>query len=161
MTPFDKMLERFTILYGAPATDDIELFFDEYRKALGGVSGDRLARAIDRIVNDHKYRNWPTIGECRAAVRAVTEDMERMSELRNYKPEPERMGEPSAAAKARVDRLQAECVAYLRAVGEAGKGDPPPLPAVDRSAWERRQTALVNAGKWCLSRLRAPIARAA
>lgn len=64
MQAADRIVSRFVTMYGDPKTDNLEAYFDEYAKALHGFSSEVLELAGDRILRNHAYRSWPTIGEC-------------------------------------------------------------------------------------------------
>lgn len=91
------ILARFITLYGEPKTDNIETFFDEYIRALKGYAPERLVRAINLVVEKHRFSSWPTIGEVievlddtapprkldpieRAATRQLTEAERRLAD---------------------------------------------------------------------------------
>lgn len=58
-------LERLTVVYGEPETDNQADFFDEYRRALRDFHPDTMDRAVDRMLRERKFRTWPTIGDLR------------------------------------------------------------------------------------------------
>lgn len=92
------VIKRFVTLYGDPATDDARAFVGEYVSALRGYETDLLRRGIDRVVQSHAYRSWPTVGAC---VKACDE---------LYRP-------PSAASSA-VPSLSQASAESRRRVGE-------------------------------------------
>jgi len=136
MGPVEELLtSRFLNLYGPPDAFDVSLFVAEYTKALDGTEPDILREAADRIVRKHKYRNWPTVGECVEVVEEIAEQrmLARRREAWGYAPE--RRVEPSQASKDRISTL-------VRGVADQLKSRDRPvrisLPAVDRNAWENR-----------------------
>lgn len=60
------MLSRFIALYGAPASEDLEMFYEEYHKALKGFTVDALQHGADKVIAHHRFQSWPTVGECYA-----------------------------------------------------------------------------------------------
>ena len=100
------IIDRFLTLYGEPNTDDLEAFFAEYRKALGGVRRDILARLSDRVVWNHKFPTWPTVGNCLTILEKL-----RISEMAPPAfPEigaPAGWQPPTPEAKARAKHLRA------------------------------------------------------
>lgn len=66
-----KIIKRLGNVFGAPNCADPEEFFAEYQKAFTGYSADVLQSAVDRVMKEHVYASWPTVGEVMAAVQAV------------------------------------------------------------------------------------------
>jgi hypothetical protein len=98
---YDHFLNRLLTLYGEPKTDNLELFFAEYVKALGGATADALGRGCDRLVKSHVYKGWPTVAQC---IRAIEDAAPRSRPA----PEPPRGREPTEAERQRVAALTAE-----------------------------------------------------
>lgn len=138
--PIEQFLtRRFLNLYGSPDAVDPAAFVAEYGKALRGTDASILEEASDRVVKQHKYRNWPTVGECTDMVNVVAEQRAREREHKNWgntrvNPHPV----PTAEQRARVDALLAETKDKLKAVDETRKGARVQLPPTDRDAWEAR-----------------------
>lgn len=130
----DCIVARFSRLFGDPATDNFEAFVADYRKALGGTSPTILQEASDLIVKRHKYRNWPTIGECVEAIHEIAEKHAARREAAKPAEPPPR--QPTAQERARVAKLVEQCKANLNA--RNFQPQPGKLLAVDRIAWETR-----------------------
>lgn len=139
---------RFLMLYGAPNTIDQKAFASEYEKALGGTDPRFLEEASNLLVKQHKYRNWPTVGECVEAVNIVATRRNRERELRQHT-NPAYRKEPTVEEKARVKDL-------VRHAGRALQAAAPPrlpakpLPRTDRIAWEAWLQSSDTA-RWCSS----------
>jgi len=67
------MAERFLALYGPPQTDNPALYFSEWARVFDGTDAEILTAATDFVIRQHRYPNWPTIGECCEAVDRVAE----------------------------------------------------------------------------------------
>lgn len=125
MTPVEKHItNKFLIQYGAPDTIDPAEFVAEYERALSGSDTALLIAAAARVIDKHTFRNWPTVGECVAAVNAIA--TERAADaLRRAPPQP---SEPrpaySAGSTARVGALLNETVQNLKAVDDNRPGSP-------------------------------------
>ncbi len=129
--------KRFMTLYGEPPGHSLPALLAEYRKALDGTEASLLTEAVDHVVKQHGYRNWPTVGECVAAVRVVAERRAAAKlRTRNYQPEAPRQ-EPTPEARARVDALMKATIAKLK-VGGPAPAKSAPMPDVSRHAWEAR-----------------------
>ena len=61
------MLSRFIALYGAPVSEDLEMFYEEYHKALKGFTVEALQHGADKVISHHRFQSWPTVGECYAS----------------------------------------------------------------------------------------------
>lgn len=136
MGPVEEFFtSRFLNLYGPPDAFDVPRFVAEYTQALSGNEPSLLKDAADRIIRQHKYRNWPTIGECLEAVEAVGEArmMARRREAWGYSGD--RRVTPTAEEKARVGSM----VERVReAIAKVGKPMHSPMPDTSRDAWEQR-----------------------
>ena len=77
-TVYTHVIRRFLTVYGAPKVPAPDELFAEFSKALKDFSGAIIEPAIDRVIADHAYPTWPTVGEVVKAVRAQAE--------RNYRP---------------------------------------------------------------------------
>lgn len=147
MTPVQQhVFQRFITLYGSPETADLPKFLAEYTKALGKADPLRLEKAVDRIVSNHSYRSWPTVGECAAALRQVTLDVETITAYRDYRNAEGADRIPSEAEKARVTKLLDEHRAFMVAIDKQKRAEPVDIP--NRTEWEDRQYSLMKAGKW-------------
>lgn len=115
MTPVEEYFtRRFMVLYGAPNTVDPAAFVAEYNKALAGTDADLLQIASDLVVKQHKFRNWPTVGECVEAVQitAVRRNQERA--FSRWSTSRDDYVAPSSDARVRVAALVAEATATLK-----------------------------------------------
>lgn len=61
MNAADDAIERFLAMFGEPKTPNPGRFIEEYRKALRGIDGDVLDRAVDRIMRKTTF--WPKPAE--------------------------------------------------------------------------------------------------
>lgn len=66
-----KVIKRLANVFGPPNVSEPDEFFAEYQKAFAGYSADVLQSAVDRVMKEHVYASWPTVGEVMAAVQAV------------------------------------------------------------------------------------------
>lgn len=136
MGPVEEFLtSRFLLLYGAPDSIDPPAFAAEYAKALCGTAPDILREAADLIVKQHKYRNWPTVGECVEMVNSVANRRmnQRRREAWGYSREVHEP--PTPEAKARIDQIVQGVKQQLLSHDRPMR---PSLPAIDRVAWDNR-----------------------
>jgi nucleoside-diphosphate-sugar epimerase len=136
MSPVEEFVtSRFFNLYGPPDAFDPKAFVAEYAKALNGTDADILREASDRIVRKHKYRNWPTVGECVEVVQFIAEQrmLARRREAWGYGRDQHET--PTPEAKARMDEIVKQAAEYLTSVSKPVRM---PLPAVDRESWNIR-----------------------
>lgn len=66
------VIERLFRLYGEPnriSPEDMDGFLEEYADALEGYAPNILAKAMDRVRDNHAYPTWPTVGEIVKACR--------------------------------------------------------------------------------------------
>lgn len=70
-----KAIRRLMAVYGTPKTDEPQILFDEFAKALSGFRTDLLAKGVDRVIKDRAFSTWPTVGEVVKACRDVCEEM--------------------------------------------------------------------------------------
>ena len=75
------MAKKFFALYGHPQTDDPATFFAEWKRRFEGTDAEILTAATDLVIDRHKFHSWPTIGECREAVREVAERAQSRRDL--------------------------------------------------------------------------------
>lgn len=134
------VVQRFINNFGAPDVADPNALMAEYEnaRALIGASEEILIEAMNNLVWGHTYRNWPTVGECVAAVNAVIG--KRAAAKGAYASSSwndERRDEPTPEQRARVKELARQTVANLKVLGPR-TSDLPPLPDVSRPAWEAR-----------------------
>lgn len=103
MADVEKLVfQRFATLFGEPKhTSNLAGFYDEYERALSGCSDELLARAIDDAIDKHAYPTWPTLGQIKTSLKAVTPSA---GPPQFREPPPDRPP-PSPIAKANVQRL--------------------------------------------------------
>lgn len=115
------IIKRFLVLYGAPKSEDQAGFVQEYIDALDGTDPALLAEAANLLRDQHKYPTWPTIGECKEAIREVAERrslaQQRQAQSRDTN---EVRPSPTAESRARVDAMMKDAIANLKISG------PPP-----------------------------------
>jgi hypothetical protein len=70
-----KAIRRLLAVYGEPKTDETEILFEEFAKALTGFRADILAKGVDAVIKDRAFSNWPTVGEVVQACRDASEAM--------------------------------------------------------------------------------------
>lgn len=119
----NRLLTRFTALYGTPRTEDLEAFALEYDRALRGYSAAVLSEAGDVVVRNHTFRAWPTPGECVAACREIGRRLDSVR-ARTLAPEPARKLVRYARGTPEFDcylaRVRGEDPAYARLVEQRG-----------------------------------------
>lgn len=71
MTP-KGFVDRLAVIWGEPQGAAAELVRAEYVDALSQFRGDILDAAYAHVRDTHRYRNWPSIGDCVAAARAAS-----------------------------------------------------------------------------------------
>lgn len=145
------IVERFIQLYGPPQTSNVPGFLADYERELAGIDQGILREASDILVRKHLYRNWPTIGECLAAVRDATYWREQAAKVRAaVKPEPARVVPPKPSI-ARVDAMIAKFKAHVAAEEAQASLKAAPFVAPNAEQWSARQSSLRKAGKWASS----------
>ena len=96
-----KAIRRLLAVYGEPKTDEPELLFEEFEKALTGMRADLLVKGVDAVIKNRAFSTWPTVGEvvqaCRDASAAMAD---------NYAPEHQRF--PKSAPSRAVDPAEAK-----------------------------------------------------
>lgn len=70
-----KAIRRLLAVYGTPKTDEPDILFEEFTKALSGFRTDILAKGVDRVIKDRAFSTWPTVGEVVKACRDVCDEM--------------------------------------------------------------------------------------
>lgn len=75
MSTPQTLLDRFTTMYGEPKTDDVAGYVETYANALEGFNAAILDAAILRIIRNHTYPSWPTVGECVKVCRQVASEL--------------------------------------------------------------------------------------
>lgn len=71
----NKAIRRLLAVYGTPKTEEPEILFDEFAKALSGFRSDILVNGIDRVIRERAFSAWPTVGETVKACRDVCGEM--------------------------------------------------------------------------------------
>lgn len=138
MNPVEEFFtRRFLNLYGAPDAVDPAIFVAEYGNALAGTDVEILKAASDLVVRRHKYRNWPTVGECLDAVNTIAEQR-AAQRLRTTPPQRDEREVPSKESQERVAALARETIEKMRNREIAQTRSFRDLPPVDRDAWEAR-----------------------
>ncbi|CCB64450.1 hypothetical protein [Hyphomicrobium sp. MC1] len=61
---FTKVVKRLLNVFGPPSVPDPDALYEEFGKALKGFSESILDEAIDRVMREHVYASWPSLGEC-------------------------------------------------------------------------------------------------
>ncbi len=103
MTPAE-FVNRFINHYGFVDITNPKGLVDDYVAALTGTDVDVLRAASDRLLKEHQFRNWPTLGECRIAIDKAA--LERTSERDRNRREPEQpRQEPTPEQRQRVNDL--------------------------------------------------------
>lgn len=69
--PGNVMLERLTVMYGAPETHDPAGYIREYERLLAGHADSELDEAATELISRRKYKSWPTPAECLEALKVV------------------------------------------------------------------------------------------
>lgn len=133
------LTDRFLNHFGAPDVLDPKAYEAEYERALAGTAEDILFEAGSLVIKRHKFRNWPTVGECAAAVEQIAEERSaaKTRAANNAKPAAPTWQEPTAEMKARVDALMRETIVKLKSM-RPKPVKTAPLPDVSRDAWETR-----------------------
>lgn len=107
---FRKLMgERFLALYGPPQTENPEGYFAEWRRVFDGMDAEVLSAATDLVIRQHRFANWPTIGECCEAVEKVAEHINARRARERLRLAPPAPPIVSRESRARIDALLAEC----------------------------------------------------
>ncbi len=135
-------LNRFATLFGAPDVPNPVEFKAEYIRALSGTEVGLLNEAITKVIDEHEYRNWPTIGECRAAIASVGEEraaVQRRREAYGLSPAaPQPTQQTNPEMQARIAAMVKETVAKLKVSDEAMTKRRAEWAPTDRNAWAER-----------------------
>ena len=128
MTSIEIAIARLTAVFGEPKTTDPETYVDDFRKALAGVEGRLVEKAVDRWMK-RETPYWPRPGELRAEVEHAASEIygNRPAE---HKPIEARSVSPEQ--KARIAALVREAV-------EAISTTAPAMPQAKKPQWERGQ----------------------
>jgi hypothetical protein len=138
----EHFTHRFLNLYGAPNVVDPAAFKAEYVRALAGTEPTLLKAASDRVVDGHTFRNWPTVGECVAAIKAVAAERAAHARTIAAAQPPEPRAEPAPEMRARVDVLLRQTRANLKVI-EADHLDHP-YKGLSKPDFERMQARSPN-----------------
>ncbi len=68
---YEHFLNRMTNVFGFPKGDQPRAVLDEYAGMLAGFDASHLRDGCDDILKHHKYKSWPTIGDCYNACQAA------------------------------------------------------------------------------------------
>lgn len=71
---FTRVIKRLMNVFGAPNVPDPDALYNEFGKALKGFSESILDEAIDRVMREHVYASWPSLGECVKHCRNVAHE---------------------------------------------------------------------------------------
>lgn len=69
------MLEQLGIVYGVPDSPDPVAFLGKYAELLKRYSTTELEAGADRLISQRKFKSWPTVAECIAAVEDYRQDL--------------------------------------------------------------------------------------
>jgi len=135
----DDAIARLNTLYGAPTTDDLAGFIDEYRRSLSGFSPEAIQHGLDYAVRNNPRPFWPPVGAIYQAMKAKQDDIDAAARAKRDLEEAEKLRAEAAKRQPftpeqaeRIRKLHAECIAALKAVSldeDAGR----------RPQWERGQ----------------------
>lgn len=106
--------DRFVALYGPPQTTNPALYYAEWSRVFDGMDAEILSAAVDRLVKQHKFAAWPTIGELTAAVEAVREEIEARRAERRLRLAPPREHQPTDRERARAAKVMVELRRFIR-----------------------------------------------
>lgn len=136
MTP-DEFINRMLVLYGAPDTADTDIFFNEYRAAIGKTEPRVLAVAASIIRDEHEYKNWPVPAMVRKAIASASVRVHGPAKHEDKNWQNPRAN-PSPESRQRVQSLVSEA---LQSMGGEGGGAKPKYPfvQVQRPAFEAMQ----------------------
>lgn len=110
----DQAIARLASVFGEPKTADPELYVKEFRKALAGVDGTLLEKAVDRwIKRDTPF--WPRPGELLAEADLAAADLYRGNKTYFQAKDREPLSEE---AKARVDAIFKRAMETLAGAGK-------------------------------------------
>ena len=133
------VIQRFIVVYGAPTTEDTKAYFAEYQRLLGGADPDILKDAVDLVIKQHTFRNWPTIGECIAAVNTVALQRSREKERANDVAEQMKPRQtPTKESRARIAALVGDTTAILKTMNPIPRVEPFDWSRTSKPAWEKR-----------------------
>jgi len=137
MTP-DAFVQRLLNHYGAPEhATDMKMLGADYAAALKGTDADLLQAASDRLLKDHRFRCWPTVAECRAAVdKAALDRFNARRRVETHSATEHRM--PTPEERERLAALVRETVAKLKAINAAAQPAKRTWIPTDRDAWGAR-----------------------
>lgn len=64
------LLGKLSLLYGSPSKDaaEAQAIISEYARLMNKYSDAELDAAADNIIKTRKFKSWPTIGDCIAAL---------------------------------------------------------------------------------------------
>lgn len=108
----EKLLNRFVVLYGSPATTSLLDFYEEYGAVIDPYADDVIKMAGDILIRERDAKSWPTPAACHdACVKAQDIILSR----RPVAPKSEASAPPvTPESKARVDQLYREFLANMK-----------------------------------------------
>lgn len=142
----NRVLTRLSAIFGMPKTDDPDVFFDEFRKAIVGYDAEVLEKAVDRWMRkDTAY--WPRPGQLLAEARIVAADLHRFSgprkaaEHASYDDKPQISEEQRQRVAAMMDKFRADMAARVSVEENKQRPD---LEAGQKPAFEAMQDSSPN-----------------
>ena len=121
----ERLIERFAAVYGDPRTTDVDMFLQEYRKALNGFSDDALERAGDELLKRAKF--WPRPSEVYEAANLAAAQIYAVRHPKAPEPPPEL---PNAEQRAKAMAIIADLKRKLQVAQDEVSVEP---------EWERGQ----------------------
>lgn len=112
-------VRRFINNFGAPTVIDVDAFYAEYERALGGTDDDILREAAAHVIDHHSYpQRWPTVAECKTAVDHIATERALARARRNWgKKDEQPRQEPTPESRARVEALMRATMADFKKGG--------------------------------------------
>lgn len=136
MTEPHDLIARFSAMFGAPRTDDPDLFIAEFERAISGIDKQLLAKAGDALMRSSKF--WPKPSEVLDLVDKMASERERYERL-NHREVEKHVPPPTPEQAARANALVAEFKRSLAQMDVSEKKDGKPAnPVPDRTAFEGR-----------------------
>lgn len=141
ISPVDQhVIQRFLVLYGEPKTIDLEALSSEYRDALDGTDATLLVDAVKLLRDQHKFPTWPTVGECKDAIREIAERRSLAKQRQVQANDEAPRQEPTAESRARVDAMMKAAIAKLKISGPP----PPKVAAGAKLDWSRTSKSVLR-----------------
>lgn len=118
------MLDRFAAVYGQPETPNPKLYIAEWVRSFHKACPEALSVTVDRIIDERKYRTWPTIGDVRIELEYVCEKRQAHRAMKALPPPQPKA--PTAEERARMDDLVSGFLKKSRAIALAPRDGAPP-----------------------------------